>query len=299
VRLILLHNPMSGDEEHGRHDLESLLEQAGHELVYRSLKDDDFAEGLSEPADLIVVAGGDGSVRKVFTALGEGPTTVTLFPIGSANNIARTLGYETDDPLRLVAGWERASRITFDLWEVTAPWGTSRCVEAVGGGFFADVLAAAEEVREQPSGEEKVDFGLQLVLTQLETAASATWNLEVDGRRERDELLGVAALNVRELGPNLPLAPDADAGDGRLDVVLLRPEDKATLVDYLRARLRDEAPAPPDLERRRAADLVVEPPAASRVHVDDLLPAWAENGSRWVHARRADARVEVLVPAGT
>jgi diacylglycerol kinase (ATP) len=297
VRLILLHNPTSGEEEHGRRDLERLLESAGHEVTYRSLKDDDWADVLAEPRDLIVVAGGDGSVRKVFTALDGGSTTATLFPTGSANNIARTLGYETDDPTRLLAAWEPAVRVPFDVWEVSAPWGTSRIVESVGGGLFADVLTAADEEDADPSGEEKVDFGLRLVLERLAEVAAGTWELELDGTRVREELIGVAALNVRELGANLPLAPGADPGDGLLDVVLMRPADREPLARYVEARLHDEAGEAPSLESRQARQVVLEPPADAGLHVDDVLPAWDDSGSPWVEVRQADVRLEVVVPA--
>ena len=299
MRLIVLHNPTSGDEEHGRRDLEALLQDAGHDVVYRSLGSEGLREVFSEPHDLVVVAGGDGSVRKVFTALGGARTTIALLPTGSANNIARTLGIETDTPADLVAGWERARRSRFDLWEVTAPWGDSRCVEAVGGGLFAEVLTAAAEARDEPSGDEKVDFGLQLLLERLAETRPATWTLELDGRHEEAELLGVAAMNVRELGPNLPLAPGADPGDGCLDVVLIRPEDRTPLAAYLEARLLDDAAPAPRLECRRVSELVVEPPEAARMHVDDLLPAWDAGTTRWVEIRRAEVGVEVLVPDGT
>lgn len=298
MRLILLHNPSAGDEDHDRRRLESVLADAGHAIEYRSLDDDGWAKALDEGGELIVVAGGDGSVRKLLTAIGRSPTAMTLFPTGSANNIARTLGFETDDPLRFVAGWETASRRALDLWQVTSAWGESRCVEAVGGGLFAEVLARAEDVRGDPGGDEKVDLGLGLLAQALEKPASARWEIELDGERFRDQLLGLEAMNMREIGPNLPLAPEADPGDGLLDVVLVRPEDRAPLAEYVAARLRDEDPPLPSLDIRRCRELVFEPPEDAGVHVDDVLPAWDAGAPRWVAVSRADVEVEVLVPAG-
>jgi diacylglycerol kinase (ATP) len=299
MHLILLHNPTAGDEVHDRGRLESILTHAGHEVVYRSLKDDDWTDVLEEPSDLIVVAGGDGSVRKLFTATGSSSITATLFPVGSANNIARTLGFDTDDPLELLSGWGTAVRESFDLWHVTSPLGESTCVESVGGGLFADVLARAEDVDENPGGEGKVDLGLRLLAETLDHVSPSAWEIELDGTRTRDELLGVEAMNVRELGPNLPLAPAADPTDGLLDVVLLRPQDRAPLADYVAARLRGGDPVLPPFDVRRCRKLVIEPSASPSIHVDDVLPAWDEGQRRWAAVLPAGGRLDVLVPSAT
>lgn len=297
MRLILLHNPEAGDDGYSREELESLLREAGHEIVYRSLKEEGWDDVLHESRDLIVVAGGDGSVRKVFTALDDSPTTATLFPTGSANNIATTLGFDTDDPAQLLAGWEPAARKTFDVWEVESTWGRSRFVESFGGGLFADVLVRALGVRREPSGEEKVDLGLELVREALEEAAPEVWRLEIDGTPLEDELLGAELLNVRGLGPQLELAPAADPGDEQLDVVLIAPGDREELAAYVDARLRDEAAELPELEICRDSRFVVEAPPGYRVHVDDVLPDEDLSIPRRAEVRRADVSVDVLVPA--
>jgi diacylglycerol kinase (ATP) len=296
VHLILLHNPTAGDEDHSRRDLESMLRQAGHEVVYRSLKDENWEDVLAEACDVIAVAGGDGSVRKVFTAIGESPTTATLLPTGSANNIARTLGFQTHDPARLLAGWEPANRRSYDLWEVESTWGRSRCVETVGGGLFAEMLARAASVHDEPAGEENIDFGLQLLNQVLQEIEPQRWELEIDGHRFREQLLAVEAMNVRELGPNLPLAPEGDPSDGFLDVVLLRPENRDELAAYAAARLRDGEGEMPRFEVHRGSRVLLEPAEGCRLHVDDLLPAWDAGGPRSTLIHRAETHLEVLVP---
>lgn len=296
MRLILLHNPGSGDEDHSRGQLETMLTAAGHEVVYRSLDDAGWEDVLGERGDLIVVAGGDGSVRKVLTAIGESPITVTLFPTGSANNIARTLGFETEDPAQLLAGWEPAASKTYDVWDAEWGSGRSRFVESFGGGLFADVLALAEQTNEDPSGAEKVDLGLRLLAEAVERATPEAWELEIDGERHREELLGAEAMNVRELGPNLPLAPEADPGDGLLDVVLLRPEDRPQLAAYVAARLRRQDGELPRLRVRRARRVALELPASCRVHVDDKLLSEEPDSSRRVDIERANMQLDLLVP---
>jgi diacylglycerol kinase (ATP) len=293
MRLALFHNPTSGEEDHRAEELVALLAEAGHDVVYRSLKDEDWADGLTEPCDVIVIAGGDGSVRKVLTAPDGFPITATIFPIGSANNIARTLGFATDDPAELLAGWEPAARRAYDVWSVTSEATEKRFVESFGGGLFAEVLARADEEK-SPSGDEKVDRGLEILAEVVREAQPRVWELVLDGAQVREELLGFEALNVRELGPNLHLAPNADPGDRLLDVVLIRPDDRDALLAYVESKLDDEGKSdvPIRLASRKATTMSVADPGP--LHVDDKV---FDAESSLVDVRRTETQIEVLVPA--
>ena len=296
MRLTLLHNPTAGEEDHNREGLEAMLAGAGHDVAYRSLKDDDWSEALDDDVDLIVVAGGDGSVRKLFTALRDSPTLALIVPLGSANNIARTLGLDFDSAMRMLIEPGQHSRRRFDLWDVTSAWGTSRCVEAVGGGVFSRVLAKAEDAPADPTGSDKVDFGLELLAESLAEAPPRRWTLEIDGERIEDELIGVEAMNIREIGANLLFADGSDPSDGLLDVVFVRPDDRAALAAYAGARQNGEDVAPPRLSLRRGRQVVLEPPREVRLHVDDVLPAWDLSSTSWVEIVAADVTLDLLVP---
>src|SRR5688572_15501512 len=91
LRVLLMHNPTAGGEVHSPEALIAIVEAAGHDVVWQSIKDSGWKEVLKEPADLVVVAGGDGTVRKVFIELAGRGVPATLLPVGSANNIARSL----------------------------------------------------------------------------------------------------------------------------------------------------------------------------------------------------------------
>src|SRR5687767_3195265 len=69
VKISLVHNPTAGDGQ----DVESviqLLADAGHEVCHRSSKDN-WKKLLQDPGDLLVAAGGDGTVRKVAMAAAD------------------------------------------------------------------------------------------------------------------------------------------------------------------------------------------------------------------------------------
>jgi diacylglycerol kinase family enzyme len=94
------------------------------------------------------------------------------------------------------------------------------------------------------------------------------WEVTIDGEDASGEYLLVEVLNMRAVGPNLALAPDANPSDGLLDVVLVGEEQRAMLIgclDDLRAG-REVGVA---LPRRRARQIEIQCPC--EVHVDDQI----------------------------
>lgn len=299
MRVTLMHNPTAGDEGHSRERLESILVANGHEVMYQSMKQEDWKRALLEECDIVAVAGGDGTVRKVFKELVQAPKTATLLPVGTANNVARTLGFEDDDAERLVRGWPKGARRPYDLGEVASASAGTRFVEAMGGGIFGEVLEGAEASDEDPSGEEKIEQGLRLLRDVLDRARPLHWELDLDGLDLSGPFLGVEVMNIREIGPNVALAPEADPGDGLLDVVLIGPDDRATLAAYLGSRLRGDSPNPPRLETHRARRIAMLAPDGCPTHVDDVL--WPEvshrREGRAAVASAGRVALQVLVPS--
>ena len=290
MKVVLVHNPTAGDEQHSREPLVSAVREEGHEVVYRSVKGDGWQEALGT-AELVAVAGGDGTVRSVFKALAGASVPVTVFPLGTANNIARTLGFHTEDAARLVRAWPSAAHRPFDIGAVRSPDERVTFVEALGGGILAEVLERASD-----GVDDKVRHGLLVLQDVLEHADAEAWELVADGTPVSGDFLGVEVLNVRETGPNLPLAPDADPGDGVLELVLVRPEHREVLAQHVRERLAGGQSRPLPLDRRGVRQLELSPPADCLLRVDEEL--WPEAG------RRSGAelvvapewRLDVLVP---
>jgi diacylglycerol kinase (ATP) len=289
MRVVLIHNPRAGDDERGDDAYRRALERAGHDVVAAISSEDDPRES-ARTADVVVVAGGDGTVRSAFKALAGIGTAATIFPAGSANNIARSLGIHDDDPVRLAAGLDGGCRRPYDLGVLRAGGEAAVFVESMGGGLFTEVLQRAE-----PSGEDKIRLGLELLRDTVADAQPAMWDLVIDGTDRSAQLLGVQVMIVREGGPNVPFAPDADPGDGVLDTVLIAPRHRAALAAYVDARLTGESPPPPALDVCRAREVELSAPGP-RLHVDDQVVE-APSGSR---PRRSIAttgdRLTVLIP---
>jgi diacylglycerol kinase family enzyme len=297
VRVTLIHKPGAGEGEHSRAELEEVLAGAGHEVRYQPTDDPRWAEALAEPADLVVAAGGDGTVGSILTALAGCGIPVAIVPLGSANNIARTLGVDGVDPARLGRGWEGEPRRPFDIGAVARPWGETTFVESFGGGVFADVLLRAAADPAEPAGEEKHRHGQRLLLDAILEAGAHRWGLVLDGRDLSGDLIAVQVMNTREIGPHLPLAPRADPGDGLLDLVLIGAEHRDRLRELVEMP-EDERPATRPFPVARGRRLEVAFPPGCAVHADDTAwpspgPSEGEEASVTVGERRA----EVLVPA--
>jgi diacylglycerol kinase (ATP) len=295
LRVLLVYNPTAGGDETDLDPVVGLLEAAGHTVLSRPVKDDDWAAALGAEINLVAVAGGDGTVREVFKQLAGTSLQATLVPVGTANNIARSLGFPEveEDAGRLIEGWAAGRRAWCDLGKLTFATGEELFIESAGGGLFGEVLVRAKKSETNREGEDKIEFGLRALREIVDEASPLSWGIRADGRDRSGELLGVAAMNVRELGPRVPAAPAADPGDGLLELTLIEPAHRSALADYLDARIEGRPAEAPAFDVSRASRIELEPPGGVPLHVDDEL---AEE--RGAIAIEVGAGLHVLVPAG-
>jgi diacylglycerol kinase (ATP) len=293
----LLHNPEAGDEDHSAEALSSLIGQAGHDIVYCSTHEPGWRKAIAD-ADLVAVAGGDGTVRKALTALGDtAPPLIAVLPLGWANNIARAFGIDNQPPEELIAGWATAERRRFRLGELHAPRTRKRFVETVGGGLFARAIEQAESV-ERP-GQDTIELGLRLLRRLVEELPTQTWSVTLDGVEHHGDYLAVEAMVIGETGPQVPLAPAADPDDRHLDIVLIADDDREPLATYLEARLDDRSTDAPQFRIHRCHRAELRPLAPVPIRVDDALWDTTEQGDHAGPFRVSVARttLEVLTPS--
>src|SRR5690242_5841433 len=139
-RAILVHNPGAGHGRHSAEELSGLLRGAGFRLSYVHAKKKKQVKALRDAKGLIVVAGGDGTVHRVARQIAGRGKTMTVLPLGTANNIARSLGIQ-GAPAELVPRLKRAKETVIDVGVAWGPWGKRVFMEGMGGGLFAEVLA--------------------------------------------------------------------------------------------------------------------------------------------------------------
>jgi diacylglycerol kinase family enzyme len=283
MRVTVIHNPKAGKGAVSRATLESILADHGYHVRYQSTAGR-WKSVLQEPADLIVAAGGDGTVRKVATQLAKtsGPRVpFAIIPLGTANNVATALGIEGDAET-LIRCWSAARPVGLDLGRATSPHTTRAFVEGAGGGIVADAIARGRDEIEPaaPSVETADRMAIELLARVLDEARPEFWEIDTDGADRSGDYFGVEAMNVGLVGHNVPLVRGSSLCDGMLDLIVLGEPERAALRRYLDARLRGRGSRPLAIEGHRFARARLRPPAGRLFRVDD-------KSRRWSSARRA------------
>jgi diacylglycerol kinase family enzyme len=291
MQISLIHNQASGRRV-ALASLRTLIEREGHELVRVIEHSADASRVADPPAELVVAAGGDGTVADAIRATAGGDVPLAVLPLGTANNIAFALG--ATGPIEdQVRSWHTAQARPFDLGLLQGAGIDKKFVEGVGGGL---VEACMTSIRRRPMrGGEPPPWQLVRALRRyaqtLRRLRPRRWTLRVDGETREDELLLVEVLNTRSVGPNLDLAPHATPSDGAFTIVTARERDRNALATYIDDRLagRDGRLALP-FERARCVDML----DADVLHVDDELVRVTPGSA--VSIRIQAAAVNVLVP---
>jgi diacylglycerol kinase family enzyme len=239
MRATLFHNPSAGNKADKDHIL-AAMKLADFDVRYVSVKSDDIEHAFEKKTDLIVIAGGDGTITEVLTKVPYRSVPVALLPLGTANNIARSLGIG-GTPQELVETWKIRNTHPLDIGFVKASWGTSRFVEGFGVGLFAEFLKAADK-RDKAKGPDNLRKGRELLEKRLKKAKPIDLSISIDGKSLDGEFLGVEVMNVPFTGPGLPLATKANVADGLLDIVCFEASRRHELEKWLDAPHEDPAP---------------------------------------------------------
>jgi len=191
-----------------------------------SMKAADAAIAASMTAPVIVVVGGDGTVRQAAEQLSGTPTPLAIVPGGTGNVLAGTLGIHGVGPgiAAIRTGATRALDLGRARW-----WPVKRAarlephertfVVAAGMGLDARIMAAAEH-----EWKRRMRFGAYVgaAIGELVRLKAATFRIVADG--EPFEVVGYLVLiaNAGDLVPGrIGPRQRIDPSDGRLDLIVL------------------------------------------------------------------------------
>jgi diacylglycerol kinase (ATP) len=220
-----------------------MIEAAGYRVKYRNSKAPDLEAKLDKQGDLVVAAGGDGTIAKIAKIMLSKPelgAPLAILPIGTSNNIALSLGIK-EPPEALIPRWNETPLRKLSHGIIRAHWGEQRFIEGVGLGSLAEATTPKPKNKSEPqTRKHRITRGRIAFRKAIKHAKPERLYITVDGTRIEDEVVLIEILNISQVGPRLRLAPNADPGDNLLDVAYVTTEHRGALLEWLDALIHDE-----------------------------------------------------------
>jgi diacylglycerol kinase (ATP) len=232
-RAALIYNPIKVDLEALRTAVAAEEETAGWaETLWLETSKEDTGQGMAKEAldagvDLVIAAGGDGTVRAVAEILDGSGVPLALLPSGTGNLLARNLELTLDDVPNALETAFRGSDRAIDLGIIRIRHEDGSVSQhaylvMAGLGLDAKMLAATDEELKAKVGWLAYVKAIGQVLRD-KNQLRMRYNLDGTGNRSvRAHTIMIG--NCGSLPANILLLPDAAVDDGEFDIVVLRPE---------------------------------------------------------------------------
>jgi len=296
VRTCVIFNPAARGDK-ARHFRRHLDEIASHGALKATAAPGEArrlaTEAVSDGFELIVAAGGDGTVNEVLNGIGDAPdgferARLGVLPLGTVNVFAREIGF----PLRIERAWEtlqRGRETRLDLPQVEfSTDGVHRrqhFIQLAGAGLDARAIELVTWPLKKKFGPlAYVIAGTKALRNRLPKVTAC-----VDGQNVAGELILIG--NGRFYGGPLKIFPQADLRDGFLDVCVLPRVNWLTLLNCVPGLLaRRKLPA--NAARRfRASAFELKSDMSASFELDG---EWAGNLPATFSVARERLRVVVL-----
>ena len=274
-------------QQYGGVDL-ARSEHPGHAVeLARQAADDDY--------DIVVAAGGDGTISDVVNGLVRGSKAVAklgIIPIGSGNDLAWSLGISTDVATavhQLFSGSPKA----IDLARIEDDKGRFRIVDNnIGIGFDAVVVIETETIT-------RVHGFLMYLLATLRTIM--TYNqmphltLHFDEEKVEQSVLFVAFGVGPRGGGGFLLTPDAKQHDDLIDTCTVNPVGRLTIMSLLLSVMRGTHIHSKHATMRQNKQIRVRADRPLPIHTDGEMFAYPQDNVREVTVTSLPAAIEVIV----
>lgn len=217
-RALLVVNPMAGTRS--KRGLQEIATEglAGRHISVTTVLTEgpghasELAAGAkAEGFDLVVAAGGDGTVNEVANALSNTPTPLGIIPLGSGNGLARSLGIPQDvgEALRII-GEGHITRCDRGLVNGQPFYCT------FGVGFDAAVSEKFASMKRRG----RITY-VRSVLREFFNYKSQPYAISIGGKVITERAFLIAVCNASQYGNNAYIAPQAKLSDGLLDLIVI------------------------------------------------------------------------------
>lgn len=223
-------------------------------------------QAAAEHRELVIAAGGDGTLHEVARGVLNTDTSLGVMPLGSVMNLARTLGVPRDP-----AGAARTIRAGRTVAMDVGNMNGQLFLEGAGVGIMAGLFGYFQQLDRTGPRLGVVRAALRYV--RLPSTPNLFLELD-DGERLDPTTLALNVSNTPYIGAALAIAPDARIDDGLLDIAVLDRTNLRRLIVYLALSANGRpVPPPPHTQIRQTRRLRVSVGRADHplpVHADGV-----------------------------
>jgi diacylglycerol kinase (ATP) len=230
-RAALIINPIKATTSDVRGAVERISAEDGWDdpLVIETTAEDpghgQTRQALDAGVDLVIAAGGDGTVRCVAEELAGTDTMMALVPLGTGNLLARNLDIAVDDPDAAVEAAFRGTERTIDVVHVTVDRAQDAHVFLVmaGLGYDAAIMSdTRDDLKDKVGWLAYVDAGIRNL-----PGRPARTTISVDGGKPFERRLrSVMGGNCGKIMGGLEIFPGAKIDDGLMDLMTVAPKGR-------------------------------------------------------------------------
>jgi YegS/Rv2252/BmrU family lipid kinase len=230
-------------------------EDAGEELATRA---------ADEHTDLVIAAGGDGTIHAVASGLIGRESTLGIIPLGTMNNLAHSLGIplQVEAACAIIAKGETRA---IDVGKINE----QVFIEVAGIGLEAALFPAAEEIMR--SGILSTVRGVFSGLFTLFAFQTIKLKISFDDKKRRPyEAIQVTICNAPYYGAHFQIATNIVMDDGELDVVIYKNFSKLEYIQHAISISQGRRVFQPKITHRRVKSLRITADHPVEIQADGL-----------------------------
>jgi diacylglycerol kinase (ATP) len=282
MRTILILNPASGASalapdhhtlEENEEAIIASLHAAGLEPEIRYTTPEDPGQGLArqaaqEGADLVIAAGGDGTLHSVACGLIGTKSTLGIIAIGTMNNVAYSLAIPEDiaEACEIIA---HGATCYIDVGKING----YHFLEVAGIGLEAALFPAAEEFK-SPGLLSSLDGAIRGLLT-LFRFQPTRFRASFDGRQAHSfKAIQISVCNTPYYGAHLRFAPEAIMDDGLLDVLIYKNFSKLAYIRHAISISQGRWALEPQVSHRKAKAITIQADQPVEIHADGEIKGY-------------------------
>lgn len=215
-------------------------------------------EAIAKNFDIIVAAGGDGTINEVASKVLEHKKILGILPLGSGNGLARFLNI----PQNLKEAILLINQLKTDVID-SAYFNNKSFFNLAGMGFDAHLSAAFSKDKKRG-----LTGYIKLSLKEVFNYKDELYILNIDGVEYKRKAFAITVANSSQYGNNVYIAPNASVKDGLLDVCIIKPFSLFKLPVLSYVMLKGTAETSDMIEIIKGKNIKISRAQDGPVHVD-------------------------------